>query len=88
MTKTLIGKTLTLGFVTLAVAPGVIGMTLAPQTTMAECYRIPSDAGEGWSRNVCTNSDDDSWFNKNGEECFANPKTGSTSCGDFSINVQ
>jgi hypothetical protein len=35
MTKTLIGKTLTLGFVTLAVAAGVIGMTLAPQTTMA-----------------------------------------------------
>jgi hypothetical protein len=37
---------------------------------------------EGWQRRVCPNSDDDSYINPNGEECFANPAVGSSACGN------
>jgi hypothetical protein len=48
-----------------------------------ECTLMPAPhLGEGWMRNACPNSDDDSWISPSGEECFANPVAGTTRCGE------
>lgn len=48
-----------------------------------DCYLIDApQIGEGWQRRVCSNSDYDSWISPSGEECFANPVTGTTRCGE------
>jgi hypothetical protein len=46
-----------------------------------ECQLMDASE-EGWQRRVCPNSDDDSYINPNGEECFANPAVGSSACGN------
>ena len=48
-----------------------------------ECKLIDAPhLGEGWQRNACPNSEDDSWISPSGEECFANPVACTTRCGE------
>ena len=65
-----------------------------PQTVAqdeeGECQLMDApQLGEGWQRRVCQNSDYDSWISPDGDECFANERSGNTRCGDDPpINVQ